>query len=96
MANTYDVGDQVRLSAAFTASGTATDPTAVTFKIKNPAGATTTYVYLTDAALVRDSTGNYHVDFNGTVPGIHFYRFSGTGAVMAAGEASFELSRSEF
>ena len=58
MANTYDVGDQVRVSAVFkNAAGTDTDPTAVTCKVKTPAGAITTYTYGTDAA-------SYSVSFN--------------------------------
>jgi len=95
MANTYDVGDKVRMSAAFTSSGAATDPTGLTFKIKVPAGTVTTYVYGTDAELVKDSTGNYHVDFTVAASGRHVYRFAGTGVVTAAGESNFEVRDGE-
>lgn len=39
-----------------------TDPTVVTFKQRTPSGVETTYVYGTDAEVVRYSAGNFHVD----------------------------------
>jgi len=56
--NIYDIGDNVTMAAAFTSNSVATDPTGVTFKIKLPSGAVTTYVYSTDVQLIKDSTGN--------------------------------------
>ena len=97
MANNYDIGDLVRMSAAFTTtSGSAADPTGLTFKLKDTTGSTATYVYGTDAALVKDSTGNYHVDYAPAAAGNYYYRFAGTGAVQAAGEELFSVRESEF
>lgn len=95
--NTYDVGDLVRCTGTFTtAAGAATDPTVVGCKVLPPGGTVTTYVYGTDAALVKDSTGVYHVDVSGTVAGYWNYRFYSTGTGQAAGEEAFSIAASAF
>jgi len=87
MANTYLLGQQIRLSAAYkNSAGAAADPTTVTFKIKSPAGTTTTLVYGTDAAAVKDSTGNYHVDRTPDAAGEWSYKFIGAGTIITVGE----------
>lgn len=96
MANTYDVGDLIRVSAAFTSSGAALDPTALTARYKTPSGATTTLVYGTDAGLVKDSTGNYHVDVSATEAGVWYYRFASTGTGQAASESAFRVRATAF
>lgn len=94
--NTYDKGDLVRVTAAFTnAAGTATDPTTVVCRVKSPSS-TTMYTYLTDAALVKDSTGNYHLDVSANESGQWWYRWEGTGAVQQAEEDSFIVEVSKF
>ena len=85
----FQQGQLVRLSVAFTVASTATDPTAVTLKIRTPSNSTVTYTYGTDGALVKDSTGNYHLDYTVAAKGLHIYRWAGTGAVVAAEEGSF-------
>lgn len=93
--NVFDTGDKVRLSAAFTdISGAAQDPGGVTFKIRAPDGTTTSYVYLTDAALVKDSTGNYHVDWVIATAGRYRYRFAGVTSGQAAAENVFRAEAS--
>jgi hypothetical protein len=96
LANTYDKGDLVRVSAAFTSAGAAIDPTAVTAKYKTPAGTTTTLVYGTDGALVRDSAGNYHVDVDADEVGTWYYRFASTGTGQAASEEAFRVRATAF
>lgn len=92
----HDPGDLRRLGVTFTnLAGVITDPDAVTFSIRNPAGAIVTYVYLTDAALVRTTTGVYYVDFAITLPGRHVYRWAGTGAVATAETGEFYARRNE-
>jgi len=95
-ANVYDVGDLVRVSAVFkNASAVATDPTAISFKYRKPStGVVTTLVYPTDAALVRDSQGNYHVDISITEKGVWIHKFIGTGAVQAVEESNFVVKGS--
>jgi len=96
--NTYDKGDVVRVTGAFTnAAGAAQDPSTVRFKFKDPANTVTTYTYPTDAQLVRDSTGNYHVDVDASISGEWDYRWEGSGAVgKSAGEGKFEVAPSVF
>ena len=95
--NTHDVGDLVRCSGAFTTSaGAATDPAAVFFKYKDPSGNIATLQYTVDAELVKDSTGNYHVDVDADESGTWYYRFYGTGSGQSAGEAKFKVQASEF
>ncbi len=90
MANIYDVGDISRVSSTFkNSTGTPTDPTTITFKLLTPDGMTTTYVYATDAQLVKESTGVYHVDWSCTQAGLHVYGFIGTGTVQTAEDSSF-------
>jgi hypothetical protein len=92
----YDLGDLVRCSAPFTnTAGTAIDPTAVFFKAKDPEGtAVGPYTYGVDAALVKDSTGNYHVDLDASKPGTWYYRFYSTGTGQASAEGSFTVAPS--
>lgn len=94
---THDIGDLVPLRAAFTnAAGAAADPTNVTFKIRKPDGTTTTYVHGTDSELVKDSVGNYHVDFPVTLAGFYEWRYEGTGTVTAAIDGEFVGATSVF
>lgn len=93
----YNLGDLVRVSGAFTtAAGSATDPGTVTTYYRNPAGSVTTLVYGADAALVKDSTGNYHVDIDANLPGYWHYAFRGTGSGQSAGENHFQVAPSTF
>jgi len=97
MINAYDVGDLVRVQGAFTnAADVAVDPTAVTAKIKTPAGVVTTYTYGVDAQLVRSTAGTYYVDVSATAAGDWYYRFASTGDGQAAGENKFYVKESAF
>lgn len=88
--NSYDVGDLVRVSAAFTDdAGTATDPTTVSIAYKSPAGVTTTLVYGTDPEVVRDSAGHYHADIDVTESGTWRFRWFSSGPGQAAEESRF-------
>lgn len=91
MADTFDKGDLVRVTGAFkNSAGSLIDPTGVVFKYKNGAsGTVTTLTYPTDVALVKDSTGNYHVDINASAEGVWYWRWESTGMGQAAGEGEF-------
>lgn len=86
--STLNIGDTIRLEVTFTeqTSGDLVDPTAVAIKIKPPSG-----IVLPDTA-IRDSLGKYYFDFVPTQAGYHYYRFEGTGAVIAANEDSFKVA----
>lgn len=94
--NSYTLGTQIRLTATFEVSDVATDPTAVTFKVRVPAGTITTYVYGVDAQLVKSATGVYYVDYTTANEGIHAWRMAGTGTVVAAEEQQFTVKDSRF
>lgn len=86
----YLVGQLVRVSAAITdASGSAVDPSTLTMKYRTPGGTTTTLTYGTDAALVKDSVGNYHVDLSVQEAGAYQYVWTSTGTGQAIGEGAF-------
>jgi hypothetical protein len=86
----YDLGDLIELKITFrNDAGAVTDPTSPTLAIHKPDGTTTTYVHPTDAALVKDSTGVYHVNYSPTMAGTHHWRGLGTGAVQAEEQAAF-------
>ncbi len=96
MAVTYDKGDLVRIAAIFkNAAGTPIDPTTVQFKFTTPALVTTTYTYPSDAQLVKDSTGNYHVDIDANTNGTWRVRFQSSGTGQAAAEDEFFI-KSDF
>jgi len=73
------VSDVVRISATFTdLDGTPTDPTGVTFRVKDPDGHVTVYT----TAVEHDGDGLYHLDTEVATAGEWFYRVEGTGAVQ--------------
>jgi hypothetical protein len=94
----YDIGDVVRLytSTPFTDndSGETFDPDVVNFKVLAP-GATesTTYVYGTDAEVVYDSIGAYHMLVRPAVAGKWLWRVEGFTDTLAMGaeEGSFTV-----
>jgi uncharacterized protein YjdB len=91
MADTYNVGDGVRITATFTdITGAINDPTTVTFQAKDPHGAV-----ITNPA-TKQSTGIYYADLVLTAPGIWHYRWAGTGAVTAAIEGQLTARPSAF
>lgn len=97
MANQYDNGDLVRVSVVFTDSSNANvDPTVVKVSVKTPAGVTTTYTYGTDAALVKDSAGHYHLDIDASASGTWHYRWFSTGTGQAAAESFFVVNAGNF
>lgn len=80
MTNEYDVGDRIKLSTstAFADSaGTAFDPDVVRFKVRDPAGTTTTYVYGTDANVTKVATGDYECEVDVDTAGMWLYRIEG-------------------
>ena len=96
MNEVFDQGDVVRCENEFSQNGTAIDPTAVFFQIKTPAGVPTTYQYGVDAALIKDSTGNYHVDIAANAGGTWQWRWYSTGTGAAADQGTFTVKQSYF
>lgn len=94
--NSYILGEPVKAACTFAVSGVNTDPTTVQAKIRQPNGTITVYNYGTDAQLVRDGQGIYHVIITTTSGGVWSYRFIGTGACATANEAEFFVDTSDF
>jgi hypothetical protein len=101
MPGSYVVHQQVRLTGTFrNAAGELKDPTTVTVKVQDATGAQTIYTFAA-AEVVRDSEGVYHKDIEITKPstgggGVWYYRFEGTGAVVAAFESQFGVEQTVF
>lgn len=95
MSNTYAKDNQIRISVDFTVNAVDTDPTTIKCFYKDPNNLVTTLTYGVDNALVKDVTGKYHVDIFVSIAGRWYYRFEGTGAVIAANEADFLVDRSQ-
>lgn len=90
-------GNVVRVTTTppFTdAAGTAADPTTVTLRWHRHGEADTVWTVQV-GQVVKDSTGVYHADILVTEPGLHYFRWEGTGAVVAAAEGTFSAT-SEF
>lgn len=91
----YILGSQIYSSVTFTnAAGTLVDPTGVLFKYKLSNGSTTTLTYGVDAALVKDSTGVYHVYWTPGAAGIYYMRWETSGTAMVGAHESTVVIRS--
>lgn len=88
----YVVGDLIRVSVAFMVDDKPTDPAIVRLKWKNPAGVITTWTYLTDSQVVKDSVGQYRANLDVTTNGTWSFRWEGTGTAQAAGQDSFVVA----
>jgi uncharacterized protein YfaS (alpha-2-macroglobulin family) len=83
----YVVGDTVELLAAFTdRAGVATDPSAVTGRVRAPSGAVTEYA---TGQFAHPATGAYRLVVAASEGGMWTWRIAGTGAVTAAEEGQF-------
>lgn len=80
-----DIGDRVRIAVAFRdSSGFFGDPTTITYRNKNiTLGTVTEYIFGVNVELVKDSTGNYHVDWTYPSAGVWVHQMKGAGAIGA-------------
>lgn len=88
----YLQGQLIRLFASFSLDGALTDPTTVTVKYKTPTGTSTTLVYPTDFAVVKDGVGNYHLDLNLNAGGTWYFRWEATGTIIGAAQETFTVA----
>jgi len=90
----YSKGSLVRVSFEFRqeSDDSLHDPTAVFFTWKVNDGTATLLTYLIDAALVKDATGQYHVDIDASAAGIYKTRAYATGTGQSAEERHFEAT----
>lgn len=82
--NVYAAPNVVRVEGVFRdANGNLTDPSTVVAKYRTPTtGTVTTKTYGSDAEVVKDGTGRYHIDISATVVGDWFYAFLGDSAKL--------------
>ena len=74
------------------AAGALADPTTVTLLWRRAGDATTTWTWTAAAPgtnIVRDSVGVFRADITVVKSGLHYFRWEGTGAVVAAEESTF-------
>jgi hypothetical protein len=91
--NQYSANTLVRLSAAIaTIAGAAIDPSDVTMKVKLPDNSISDQ----SANVVKDSIGNYHVDYLPTQTGTYTYEWIGTGDAQVAKIGQFLVSPGTF
>lgn len=86
-----DIGDNIRLTGAFTADGAATAPGSVLLRVRNPDGSIGTVETTAGTA-----TGVYSGTVTAGTVGVHWARIEGTSPVRAATEQRFEVRRSQF
>ena len=91
----YDIGDGPYVVCTFrNTSDVATDPSAITARVKTPAGTTTTFTYGTDAALEKTATGVYRLRVTFDAAGRWAVKFFGTGTIVAAAETIIRVRTS--
>lgn len=99
MANTYKAGTSVKLTAIFQdVDADPFDPDEVICSVQSPSQAAadpkeeTAYTYQTDAALVRDEVGVYHLwVVNPDEEGTWTYGFKGDGDAAVTNCGEFEI-----
>jgi hypothetical protein len=92
----YDVGDLIRSTVTFTNfAGTVTDPSTIVFKYRDPAGTVTTITYPA-AGITRTGTGVYFAEVTIALEGPHWFRWNGTGTIVAATERAVQVKHSMF
>lgn len=84
------VNDKRRFSGPFQIVSTSayTDPTTVTATVRLPDGTVTVYTYGVDAAVVKDDTGQYHIDITPSSAGELIVGFKGVGVVDTYNETA--------
>lgn len=87
----YIIGTGVTITETFMVNGVPTDPTTVTFYLRDPSDQLTTYVFGVDPEITNPSVGTYQVALVPTIYGHYNYRVEGTGAVAAVCEGDFDI-----
>ena len=92
------VNSPIRIGAHFEDDGgTDIDPTTVTFRLMSPQGVETSYVYGTDAEVVKIDTGDFYAEVTPDESGRWFWRWQTTGTNKTlAFEGNFLVQYSQF
>jgi hypothetical protein len=95
MANTYDVGDGIRLKAQFKVTGSFVDPTIIDLEVRDPLG-NIEYYYYASGTISKEAVGRYFTDIFVGLSGQWWYRYASTGTVLASDEQYLIVERSVF
>lgn len=95
MADQYHVQQAVRIFGYFKVAGVLTDPTTIQLQTEDPSGNEDSYTFA-GGTVTKDGTGIYYRDVTLDEAGTWTYRWKGTGAVIAAWEASFDVQTTKF
>jgi hypothetical protein len=87
----FDTGDLVRLGNTFTNfAGVGTNPTTVTLTVRDPSGNDST------PSATSDGSGVYHYDLTLDEAGTWYYKWQGTGTIVAVSEGTIIVQASYF
>lgn len=93
---TYDIGDTIILTGVWEdLHARRLDPDTVGFSLLRPDRTRINYTYGSGGDIKKTEVGVYQVEFDATIPGVHYYRFWSTGTGKAAGETSFQIRESK-
>jgi hypothetical protein len=93
-ANSYDLGTAVTLIGTFTnLQGQPTDPASVTLRVLDPTG---TETIVNTGQMTHGSAGNFSFVVTPLLAGVWYYRWEGTGAVVATQDNWFEVRKTPF
>jgi hypothetical protein len=82
----FELGQLMHLTSTFKVSGVLTDPTTVTYTLRDPTGA------ITNPAAVHDSTGQYHYDQLATLAGTWWFTSVSTGTCATGGQLQIDVA----
>lgn len=90
-------GELVRVTGVFTdlETGAGVDPEVVTLTFRRPDQVTETLSYGTDASVVREEAGVFHVDIVLDDPGVWHYRWESSEEKVGVAEGQVTCLRSE-
>jgi hypothetical protein len=72
-------------------AGTATDPTTVTLRVREPDGTTTSYTYA-GGDVTKAGAGDFYKDVSVDAAGVWAWEWVGTGTVAAAHSGAFRVA----
>jgi hypothetical protein len=76
--------------------GALTDPTQLVFSIQEPDENVTSYTWGIDSEVVKESDGEFYVDWEADQPGLHRYKWQANGAVQVAFGGAFNIREPSF
>ena len=95
--NGFEPTSRIRIRARIKNwDGDLANPTTLQCTVHEPDGTNTTFVWNTDTELVRESTGEFYIDWDADQSGLHKYRWQAGGTIVAAFGGSFNIRQSRF